>query len=401
MRNSLLLFILLTYLAACAPAVATPAGTDTPAIKTPIPSLTGTPKPTGTIPPTASPTLQRPEINPATSSTLWPAEVQARFSAVLTDPWTATADQKATYDAYLTTQWQLTLKAEGVANAETLTGYNLLNAIIDHLPEITLTGNETPEQLAGYVVELPFSLHKLIRTDQNNLVGFHYEPGRYVQGHLDKLYNSNPPAEYQGPLQKVPNDWGYAHAWWGLGSNWSPLPTHDELVTHTNNWLKPGNFGFQFYGEKIPAATDRVSVDGDMMFLFRIPGTDPNAAVGVMMRIYDGSQIRYTEAFLPLSTVTTTQTDTCILDHGAGVILTVESCPAEYIINQASMRDSFSMGTDKATLDLLLKLMSLYKNPHITTLGRGTNSALFVWKDGIPVFASISTPNLPQDFFTK
>jgi hypothetical protein len=373
------------------------------ATRTPEPTFTATITATLTPEPTFTATVQHPEINPATSATLWPADVQARFADVLTNPWTATAAEKTAFDTYLTTQWQLTLKDAGVANAETLQGYDLLNAIIDHQPAVVLTGSETPEQLASYVVELPFSLHKLLRTDQNNLVGFHHEDGRYVEGYLAKNPNSQPPVEDRGPLQKALNDWGYYYAYYGLGGTTSPNPDHTLLVTDANMWSSPPNVGFQFYGERIAAATSFVSIDGDAMFLFRIPGTDPSAAVGVMVRMYDRSQTRYVEAFLPFSNMTTTQSDSCIMQN-LGTIQLV-SCQAGLRILPLRMYDAFTGTTSSGTLSNMLKLMSLYKNLHI---GLGTsavdsdpNDFWFAWKDSISIVAGIATPNLPPRFFNK
>jgi hypothetical protein len=342
------------------------------------------------------------EVNPGTSATLWPAEIRARFADVLTDPWTATADQKAEFDTYLTTQWQLTLKDAGVVNAETLQGYDLLNAIVEHQAPIVLTGSETPEQLASYVVELPFSLHKLLRTDQDNLVGIHREVGRYVEGKIDPRPGDAgyAPEAYRGPLQKSENDWGYYYAFWGLGGTTSPKPDHAILVNRANYWLDPSNFGFQFYGEKISAATDIVSIEGDAMFLFRIPGTDPNTAVGVMVRMYDGSQTHYAEAFLSLSTIALTQSDACIMP-GLGVMKTV-SCPAGLSISSVRMQAPLSGNPEgRGTLYYLLKLMSLYRNPHITLETSNGIGFVWAWKDGIPIISFIYTPNYPADFFSK
>jgi hypothetical protein len=392
--NSLLAALFLLICGCAAPASATPSPTEfqptlTPSSQETTPSPTAirptlTPSPEATS--TAEPTAFHAEVNPATSATLWPVEIQARFKAVLTDPWTATADQKAAFDTFLTTQWQLTLKDAGVANAETLQGYDLLNAIVDHQPAIVLTGSETPEQLASYVVELPFSLHKLLRTDQDNLVGFHHEDGRYVEGKIDP---------------RTGTDWGKYYANYGLGGTESPKPDHAELVRDANMWSNANNFGFQFYGEKISAATDFVSIEGDTMFLFRIPGTDPSAAVGMMVRMYDGPQTRYAEAFLSLSNVTTTQSDTCIIPR-VGVGMVTAPCPAGPSRSVVQMEDAFTRPQVVGTLYYLLKLMSLYKNPHISL-----NTVVYIegarwtWKDGIPVVGLISTPNLPKDFFNK
>ena len=341
------------------------------------------------------------EVNPGTSATLWPAEVQARFAAVLTDPWTATAEQKAAFDTYLATQWQLTLKDAGVANAETLQGYDLLNAIIEHQLAITLTGSETPEQLASYVVELPFSLHKLLRTDQDNLVGIHHEDGRYVEGQIDPRSGvaGYAPEAYRGPLQKSENDWGYYYAYYGLGGTSSPKPDHALLVEGANMWSNPPNAGFEFYGEKITAATDLYSIEGDAMFLFRIPGTDPNTAAGVMVRMYDGSQTRYAEAFLPFSTMATTQRDVCLMPVLGP--MTIISCQEGLSIQPTLIRDAFIGTPTRGTLSDVLKLMSLYKNPHVTLIPDGGNIFLWGWRDGIPIVKGIYTPNLPKDFFNN
>jgi hypothetical protein len=415
MKNMLFIFALLLGLAACTPAVATPTPTvmrlttDTPTAML-IELLSATP----TLRPTETPIPQQAEINPFSSSTTWPPEIQAQFKDVLSDPWTTTADEKAAFDTFLMNQWQLTLKADGVANVETLQGYDLLQAIIDYQPPITLTGNETPEQLASYVVELPFSLHELLRTDVNNLVGFHHEVGRYVEGQI--LVNHNGvvlPPEFQGPLQKSPYDLGYYEANYGFGVTTSPKPDHAQLLKDMGylssaSTTQPNNNGFDFYVDKIPAIGVRDDPEGDLMFLFQIPGIDPNVGVGAMLRMYDGAQTRYTEAFLPLSTILTTKRDTC-LKPGLGLLQTIP-CPAGLAIQNLRMEeiqelrteDELLSGAGGGSLSSLLKLMSLYNNnPHIelTTIGTVMHGSL--WKDGIPVATSMSIPYIPKDFFTK
>jgi hypothetical protein len=217
---------------------------------------------------------------------------------------------------------------------------------------------------------------------------------------MDPRPNSPPPEAYRGPLQKSANDWGYYYAYWGLGGTQSPKPDHAKLASMANYWSSQGNFGFQFYGEKIPAATDRVSIEGDMMLLFRIPGMDPTAAVGVMVRMYDGSRTRYAEAFLSLSNITTTQMDTCILP-GLGVMKTV-SCPAGLSILPVRMQAPLSFTPEsRGTLYYLLKLMIVYKNPHITLVTSNGSGFVWAWKDGIPIVIVMSTPNLAKDFFNK
>jgi hypothetical protein len=347
------------------------------------------------------------EINPYSSSTTWSPELQTQFKDVLTNPWTATADEKAAYDTFLTTQWQLTLKDAGVANAETLQGYDLLNAIIDHQPPVVLTGNETPEQLASYVVELPFSLQKLVITDQNNLVGYHREDGRYVDGKIDtQIPNNQPPEAFRGPLQKAINDWGYYYAYYGFGASTSPQQDHAALLKNmgylsSTSTTNPNNYGFDFYGEKIPAIGVTETIDGDIMFLFRITGTDPNTAVGAMIRMYDGSQVHYAEAFLPLTTMSTAKSDTC-LKPGLGLLQTIP-CQVGISIQDLTMQDRLSpIPPGRGSLYFLLKLMSVYKNPHVSIEGEGTISqGGWIWKNGIPVQRNISTPNISKSFFTK
>ncbi len=402
--------LLILLLAACGPAPAAPAAL-TPVTLPPTAAFTpsSTPAPTASptlVEPNLTPTVQHAEIDPYSSSTTWSADVQAQFKDVLTDPWTATADEKAAYDTFLTTQWQLTLKADGVANTETLQGYDLLNAIIEHQPPVVLTGNETSEQLASYVVELPFSLQKLIITDQNNLVGWHHEAGRYVEGQI--LANPNGvviPQEFQGPVQKTPYDLGYFDANYGFGATTSPKPDNAELLKdmgYLSSTTYPDNYGFDFYGEKIPAIGVWAAPEGDLMFLFRIPGTDPNTAVGAMLRMYDGSRVAYTEAYLPLSNAVTTANDTC-LTLVQFVRMQTRPCQAGISISDLNMEDPLLTGSGRGSLYSLLKLMNLYNNnPHIEfTLLTRMAKINGLWKDGIPVLNTMSIPNIPKDFFTK
>jgi hypothetical protein len=357
---------------------------------------------------TLTPTPQLPEINPFSSATTWSPEIQARFKDVLTNPWTATADEKAAYDTYLMGQIQLTLKADGVANADQLQGNDLITAIAEHLPPITLTGKETPEDLAAMVVELPLSVHEALRTDVNNLVGWHHEDGRYVEGKMDpRGPNSQPPPEFRGPLQKSLNDWGYYYAYYGFGATTSPKPDHAQLLKDmgylsTTSTTNPNNYGYDFYGEKIPAIGVIDAPEGDIAFLFRIPGTDPNTAVGVMLRMYDGPRVAYTEVYLPLSTVlTTTANDTC-LKPGLGLLQTIP-CPAGLSIPSLGMEDPLLTSGGNGSLYFLLKLMRLYNNnPHVTLFTTGgivLNGEL--WIDGIPVAITMNTPNTDAKFYTN
>jgi len=116
--------------------------------------------------------------------------------------------------------------------------------------------------------------------------------------------------------------------------------------------------------------------------------------------MYDGQKIRFAEAFLSLSNIATTQMDTCILP-GLGVVKTV-SCPAGLSIDSIRIHPAIAgPGLDDGTLYFLLKLMSYYKNPHVsleTSNGRGF---VWAWRDGIPVVIDVSTSNLPMDFFNK
>jgi hypothetical protein len=396
MKNVLFLFALLLGLAACTPAAATPTSTAAHPTETPVPSLTDTPTSTvtPTITPTATPVL--PEINPYQPSSLWPAEVQARFKDVLANPWTATDTEKADFDQYLITQWQLTLQDEGVPNAEILQGYDLLNAIIEHQKPIVLTGTETQDQLESYLVELPFSLHELIRSDKaNNLVPMHHEDGKYVAGFI--YPDSNPaPSQYTGPLQKSPGDWGYAMGSYGLGMNDSPRPDYHHLLEFAG-WFAANQ---SFYGEPLDApAVTMGDTSGDLVFLFHLPGIDPSQAVGAMIRMDNGNTPGYTEEFVPISGNKTTSNDACSV-FIVGKHVTDDFCPGGVVIKPADMT-IVDVGYPPVTLKLLLKLMSKYPSLYVQVSTNAYNGNP-MWKDSTAVVSRIiPPPSIGKDFFNS
>lgn len=383
--------LLLALLSGCA-APAEPSPPEfTPTLSSPsefAPTVTPPgPEPT----PTAEPTVIHAEINPATSATLWQAEVQARFAEVLTDPWSATAEQKAAFDTYLTTQWQLTLKDAGVANAETLQGYNLLEAIIAYEQSQPIDLEAVAKGEISHVVNLPFALHKLIRTDQASLVPLHHEAGRYVEGRIDSRPNSPPPEEYRGPLQKNDNDWGYYYASYGIGYAGVTL----EWFPFRLNMLANA----PFYGETIHAASTELSVHGDMVLLFTVPGVDLRNAVGTVIRMYDGNKTVYTEMYIPLTNTTARPEDLCL----SGIIgQTIEAlpCGADQTINPPLMKDQAKPKIEGSlTLQRLLRLMSIYTSPYVNIVGPIGGPFLPAWKDGMEIAYSVFTTALPSDFF--
>ncbi|MBM3145313.1 MAG: hypothetical protein FJ010_10150 [Chloroflexi bacterium] len=358
----------------------TPTATEVPPTETPFPSET----------PTQAVNYTDIVLRPPNE---WPADIRTQFNAVLTDPWHA---DKTEFDAFLTRAWHEALKADGVANADRLTGYDLLNAIVEYAHRRPIVEGETEEQMLSHIPLLPFSLHELIRTDMNNLVLFHHEPGRYVEGRVDYLYKRVPSEEFQGPLQKFPYDWGYYSAWYGYGFN-GGLGTHEQMLMISDQISDHQ----EFYGKPIVGIRVIPGVAGDLTMLFRLPGIDPRIAVGGLVRMYEGNAVRYAELFIPFEGNKTTAEDAC-LDLTVGRVVTAILCGEGRPIGYTEMRDSMLLANQaplrQITLAHLVYLMRIYPDPHLAFYP-DVEGMKNVWKDGIPVVSSISAHNLPEDFW--
>jgi len=323
MKKALIVICLILFISAC----------TTKSAQTPFPATTETS--TATNVPTASVTPQ-----PSPTAT---QDYSADYQKVQADPWTATDEEKSGYDAYVRQQ----LAAKGIKNAGTLSDYDLLEAVIAYQQVLIAKGGlENPED---YLVELPISLHILIRTDRNNLMIYHDDVGR------TRGYGVGNEQLTEGLLQS-------------------------ELNTFT---------GFSVYGKKLLVYTTSFSMVGEMVFLYRTPGIDPSVGVGMVLRMYNGNDVAYTEIFIPTSTAPISPGDLC-LHRVVGTYESTIACPTGTQRKQGALR-GYRFNWDPATLKDLLQTMDELKNPNILVTIPGDNNK-DLWSDGIEIIDNIKFP---------
>lgn len=231
----------------------------------PVPQTTVTPSLTATVLPTSTATPAPMELK----------EIKLQFSKVLTDPWNATDTEKAAYDKELIRWWREILKTTGVENADALTDYALLDAIITYQHNQQIGENETIEEQQSHLVFLPFSLHELIRTDMDNVVAIHrvqFGEGRYAKYGIGGTTNI-PQEELQGEISGYPD--------------------------------------FSVYGKNVLVAAHHYGINGDLVLLYATPGFDPSIGIGAVIRMYDGERVAYAEVFIPTSDALIGPTDIC------------------------------------------------------------------------------------------
>jgi hypothetical protein len=308
----------------------------------------------GTLVPTLAPTLGETSTPKSIdSSAAFLSAVQVQFPDIASGH--ASPAELQAYDTWVA-QVKASMDAANTGDNLKSYEYDLLQTILDNQPPIVLTGNETQEQLASHVLEIPQSLLNLVMADEDNMVAVHQK------NHLD----------------------------YGLGVNVSPHPDHTILVDDAHNWSGSGNFGFQVNGEKIPVATDTVFIDGDLVGVFDVG--NPNA-VGVITQMFDddNTTIRYALSFIPLSTVTTTPADTCIMGR-AGLMATV-SCPAGISIPRVQIIDAITGKRVEGTLADVLELMGAKER--MTLAGGGVGPTDWIWINGLSVMGGMQVLKLP------
>jgi hypothetical protein len=242
-------------LCGCASATPTEASTPTTAPSatvsnspSPLPSDTPTP----TLPPTETP--EQIAIDPSLPPNLWSADVQARFPEVIKNPDTSTPAKRQAYDTYLTTQWKLMLKDSGGANADTLQGNSFLDAISSYAHEHNMIE-----------VDLPMSLIRATILNPDNLIPF----GALAPG-------------------EDPNS---RDSYYGIGEN-SSWQTKQQLIGWAEDFTHVTIFGNYIDNlANTPTSLTFFSVSGKVNILVNIPGVDPEAAQGILVRMIgsDGS----------------------------------------------------------------------------------------------------------------
>jgi hypothetical protein len=330
MKNLIIILFFALFLSACSTKVY-----QTPVIiSTEITTSTLMPDPTSTVAPTPTATMER--------------DYSVDYEKVQADPWTATDAEKAGYDIYVRQQ----LAAAGIENAENLLDYELLEALIEYQQNLIETSSlENPED---YLVELPISLHELIRTDINNVVAMHYDESR------DAKY--------------------------GIGG--TVRPSQEDLLREINNIFPD----FSIYGTLIQANAHEYQINGDLGLLYKTPGMDPNVGIGAVIQMYDGDRVAYLEVLIPPSTAPINSGDLC-MGNQVGELVLPKACPAGAQRTQAYIN---SKKWQLFELSDLLKLMTVTEQVlQVELTSDGSHKAgAPMWSDGITIATDISILNL-------
>jgi hypothetical protein len=338
MKNSLSFILVLVFLCGCSANAVQPGNPPTATI-----ASIGIPIPTSaaTVTPSPSPTPEQ--------------DFRITYEKVLTDPWNATDAEKAAFDTYITGWWRTTLKADGVADTDTLTGYALLDAIITYEQKQPIGTNETTAEQEAHVVYLPFSLHELLRTDTNDLVANH----------------------------NISTTGGWDYYGLGQGDN----PTLEFLLLYVKQLPE-----FPFYGKMVHTNDTPAAINGDIVFLFNEPGFTSSEGVGAMVRMYDtNNKPVYVEALIPLSDLAAKPGDMCV-EHA--------NRTEQYVKCGTDMK-SVNAVIDYKTIQLkhLLKLIAEQRQPHVYLDSEGMGGGSPQWTDGITVIYTITPSNIPPDLF--
>ncbi|MFZ2024764.1 MAG: hypothetical protein WAV51_00580 [Microgenomates group bacterium] len=271
-------------------------------------------------------------------------DYRAEYEKVKADPWTATEAEKAGYDTYVRQQ----LAAAGIENAETLPDYELLEAVIEYQQHLIETGGlENP---ADYLVDLPLSLHELIRTDMNNVIGVHYDESR--------------------------------SATYGIGG--TARLTREDLLTDVIAYYPK----FSVYGKMLQVNTSEFPINGDLVLLYKTPGMDPSVGIGAVIRMYDGNKVAYTEVLIPTTNAPMNSGDMC-LNQSYGEAALPISCPVGAQRAEAYLKDT---SWEPFNLSKILKIMSesdQILQLEITSDGM-TQVGVPMWSDGVEIANNIT-----------
>lgn len=270
-------------------------------------------------------------------------DYRADYEKVQADPWTATEAEKAGYDTYVRQQ----LAAAGIKDAETLSDYDLLEAVIDYQQGLIAKGGlANPED---YLVELPLSLHELIRTDRNNLIPVHREASR-------------------------------DNAKYGIGGTMKP--DKETLLSFVNDFAD-----ISFYGEKIIGNTTQLPMNGDLVLLYKTPGFESNVGIGAVIKMYDGDTVAYAEVFIPTVNAAISPGDLCI-DAQYGKSSTTAACQVGTQRPQAWLKDDDIR--KRAEVTDWIDVMKTYKDPNVEITASAEFSGVPTWSDGIQIVNSIT-----------
>jgi len=284
-----------------------------------LPAATATPQPS----PTATP------------------DYSADYQKVQTDPWTATDEEKSGYDIYVRQQ----LATKGVENTGTLSDYDLLEAVIDYQQALIAKGGL--ENTEDYLVELPISLHELIRSDQNNLIDWQRNDKNGL--------------------------------WYGIGDQYFDM----GFINAFHNAYTP----ISFYGKDIDGNVTNIGVHGDLAVLYKTPGMQPDEGIGAVLRMYHDNNVRYVEVFIPITSTSPSSGDLCLYSHIREPVAAVP-CDEGEQRQQGYLFGYGFVGRNHSTVENLLQAMQELKTPHILVHANWENGSVS-FSDGIEIILAI------------
>ena len=359
------LFLLITVTACANGATTTPHPTST---ATSIPSPTSIPiTPTVLATPTgislnATTTAAVSSIDITQPSSGWSANAQTQFKDVLTNPNTATDQEKAAYDAAVIADMQT------LSNTEGKTGYDLLDAFI------AFTQKNNIHEVSAF----PFSLQQQIITDINNVIAHGYAPA-----------NADP---FNGKFK-----YGYA---WRNDHDANP-PTQGSI--RNEMFINSINF----FGQSIERSsstnldTPLYTPEGDLVLRFNLPGVDPDTSQGGLLQMFDqNGETRYAVIIINYRQTQTTTNDSWISYPAAGGQDVGEYCDAGANVKATTLAPW--VGAPPVTRAILDSDMAkangrLHIGVNVALPNVGNKGVLVIYRDGALMVSwiSIFDPSMP------
>lgn len=329
--------------------------------------LTPTARPTD-LPTATSTEIPLPIVDVTQSPDKWdlstvPDAQRVLIEKALANPSEAGKEAQNAFDTLLISSWHSVLEKAGVPNAEHLTDYALLDAIVDYSNAHGI-----------HEVTLPFATHRLILTDPENLV----------------------PTNSRRP--NVPES---TDAWYGLEHNSSGMSGNDLREYSLFNFKT-----VNFYGEDIkhtesdlPFAMLRLGsgARGDLALLVNLPGVDAIQEQGALLILYDarGSRHYFETNMVYDAELKTSIYDLCLVTRGN--LNTVEQCQPNIILGQTlklADQNHFT-GNHPLTQKELLDFLSQEGSHHVEIRsgnldGGGPTHPGNIWQNGVGIATSIA-----------
>jgi hypothetical protein len=343
-------------------------GVDKPELATPSATLT-TAEATLILTPTMSPTATATEIvllnvDVTQPPDKWDLSAVPAAQRALIEQAISKAGKEAqnAFDTLLISSWRSVLEKAGVPNAKSLADYKLLDTIVDYAEANDI-----------YEVTLPFSTHRLILTDPENLV----------------------------PTSRRPDVPESTDAWYGLEQNTTTMSSTDLREYSAFNFKT-----VNFYGEDIkhtesdpPFTMTRFGsgARGDLVMLVNLPGIDPTKEQGALLVLYDASGNRhYFETNMVYDAeLKTGIRDLCLVTRGN--LNTVEQCQADIKLGQTLklVDQNHFTGNHPLTQQELLDFLSQDGSHHVEIRsgnldGGGLTHPGNIWQNGVGVATSIA-----------